>query len=142
MNRLAAGLAASALATTATVFGFTGTAFATSPTCTATGEKPSTGGGNVVGYGDINCTATATFTLTTKLWRNNGNGTYSSWSNKDSNQVTTWESQGVGTPCVSGVGTRQWHSEAIISWKIYNGSSLQASGSSYNNSPDVNLNCH
>jgi hypothetical protein len=136
MKRFAAGLAASVLATSATVFVFTGTAFATSPTCTATGDEPFIGGvvvgdeGKVNGYGEIECTqkAKANYTLTTKLWRNNGDGTYSSWSSTDTQKLSNSGAQETGTTCRAGTGTLQWHIEAIISWKVYNGSSLVASG--------------
>jgi hypothetical protein len=142
MKRIAAGLAASVLAASATVFGFAGPALAVSPTCTATAEKPFIDGENVFGYGDINCTAKASFTITAKLWRNNGDGTYKSWSGTYADQVASWETRPAATYCAGGTGVRQWHTESIISWKIYSGSSVEASGNSYNNSPDVNLDCH
>lgn len=139
MNRLAAGLAASALATSGAVFACTGTAMAASPTCRAAADAPRHNGGYIAGVGWIHCSQLATFTLTTKLWRNNSNGTYTSWTNASSD-VETDEGLSSNAACTSG-GARQWHTEAIISWKIYNGSSLEASGSSYDNSSDVNIAC-
>jgi hypothetical protein len=142
MKRLAAGLAASVLAASATMFVFAGTAMAASPTCVAKAEAPTLSGGGVLGGGGIKCSTTAVFTLEIKVWRNNGNGTYTSWFSIEENQVSGGNSLTARPKCVSGLGTLQWHTEAIIYWDIYSGSSLVADGNSSTNSSDVNLNCH
>ena len=74
------------------------------------------------------------------LIRNNANGKYSSWTSKPVQDIATADGGDAETTCTSG-GTRQWHTEAIISWKIYNGSALIASGSGYDNSSDADLSC-
>ena len=140
MKRFTAGLAVSALAASA-VLGVGAPAIAASPTCTASALNPAIVGGEIYGQGQIHCTVTATFTLTVKLWRNDGDGSFSHWS-RSWTEVGETYGQDVETACVAGAGTRQWHTEAVISWKIYDGSNLQASGSGYDNSSDVNINCH
>jgi len=142
MKRLTAGLAVSALATAATVLGMAAPALASSPTCRVTAHTPYLSVGDVTALGDVSCSATATYTFTVTLWRNNGNGTYKSYPYTYKNLVDTGGTFDNFTTCVTGNGTRQWHTEVSISWKIYHGSSLQASGSSSSNSSDIDLGCN
>ena len=139
MNRLTAGLAAAALTTSVAVFGFSGAAQATSPTCAVTADPPWISNGKVWGAGYLSCTQTADFTLTTILWRNNGNG-YTSFKKSFSgeNAIKYLE---VSTTCKSGAGSRQWHTEATIDWEILGSGGVIAQGKSVNNSSDVSLNC-
>jgi hypothetical protein len=140
MNRLAAGLAAAALTTSVAVFAFSGAAQATSPSCTVTADPPWVTSGKVWGAGYLSCTQTADFTLTTILWRNNGNGSYASFKKSFSgeNAIKYLE---VSTTCKSGAGSRQWHTEATIDWEILGSGGVIAQGKSVNNSSDVSLNC-
>lgn len=138
---LAAGLVASVVATSLAVLTFSPAAQATSPDCYASADNPYASGGHVNGEGWIFCSQTAKFTLTTKLWRYDGNGVYTGFSTGPYNGVDTYTGIGEVTTCVGGA-SRIWHTESIISWKIYSGANLVASGSGYDNSGTVSLPCH
>lgn len=147
MKRLTAGLAAAALTASVAVFGLNETAIAsTSPTCAVTADTPDLviqNGLSVKGVAWIDCTQQAKFTLTTKLWRNNGHdGSYTSFTKS----VTNYTGNHIGVDsfhtCAAGSGTFQWHTEGIIDWKIYSGSTVIGSGSSIDNSSDINLQCY
>lgn len=146
MKRLTAGLAAAALAASAAVFGLNEAAFAsTSPTCAVTADTPDLviqDGLSVKGVAWIDCTQQAKFTLTTKLWRNNGHdGSYTSFTKS---KTLTGNHIGIDSfhACAAGSRTFQWHTEGIIDWKIYSGSTVIASGSAIDNSSDKDLQCY
>ena len=147
MNRLTAGLAAAALATSVAVFGLNKAAFAsTSPTCAVTADTPEIviqNGPTANGVAWIDCTQTAKFTLTTKLWRNNGHdGSYTDFTKSVTNRTGNHIGVPSPHPCAPGSRTFQWHTEGIIDWKIYSGSTVIASGSAIDNSSDIDLQCY
>ena len=145
MKRLTAGLAAAVLATSGAVFGLDETAFAASPTCAVTADTPDIviqNGPTVKGVAWIDCTQTAKFNLTTKLWRNNGHdGSYTSFTKS---KTLTGNHIGIDSfhACAPGSRTFQWHTEGIIDWKIYSGSTVIASGGGLDNSSDIDLQCY
>lgn len=139
MKRLAAGVLAFMLATSIAVFTSSTAAEASSPYCTTTANNPFVDT-DIQGFGQINCTQQATVNQTVYLWRYNGDGTYTGYHRSYSGLVTDGYGY-VTTPCVKGY-SRIWHTESSISWKIYSGANLVASGSTYDNSGTVSLPCH
>jgi hypothetical protein len=114
MNKIKAGLATGALAIATGVFAFASPAQALPAGCQIFARTPVYISAYLDASGGVaGCTAKNNISITVTLWRNNGNGTYSSWRKSASKNGVVELSASEDLFC-SGISTapyRVWHTE-------------------------------